>query len=145
MTRYEILVATDGSEYARKAEIAAMKITRSYNIHMAAIYVAVGRKDSEREERVARGEEVLNRVVETGAGMGGVQVNKILVGVSMQRMPEMGAQADTIARAILDAAEKYKVHTIVLGGKGESEINPELGSVALAVVRKAKCTVLVAR
>ncbi len=144
MTKYEILVATDGSEYGKKAEIAAMKITRSYDIRMAAIYVAVGSKDSEREERVAKGEEVLNRVVETGAGMG-VEVNKLLIGVSMQRMPQQGAMADTIARAILDAAEKYKVHTIVLGGKGESEINPELGSVALAVVKKAKCTVLVAR
>ncbi len=144
MTKYEILVATDDSEYARKAEIAAMKITRSYNIRMAAIYIAVGRKDSEREERVAHGEEVLNRVVETGAGMG-VEVHKILVGVSMQRMARQGAMAETIARAILDAADKYKVHTIVLGGKGETEINPELGSVALAVVKKAKCTVLVAR
>lgn len=81
-TKYEILVATDDSEYARKAEMSAMKIARSYNIRMAAIYIAVGSKDSEREERIA---------------------------------------------------------------KGESEINPELGSVALAVVKKARCTVLVAR
>lgn len=40
---------------------------------------------------------------------------------------------------------KYRAHTIVMGGEGETEINPELGSVAQAVVRKAKCTVLVAR
>jgi nucleotide-binding universal stress UspA family protein len=144
MTKYDILVATDGSEYGRKAEIAAMKISKSYNISMAAIYIAVGHKDSEREERIAKGEVALNRVVETGAEMG-VEVSKILVGVSMQRMPQKGAMADTMARAILDAAEKYNVHTIVLGGKGESEINPEIGSVALAVVKKAKCTVLVAR
>ena len=144
MTKYEILVATDDSEYARKSEMAAMKIARSYNIRIAAIYIAVGSKDSEREERIAKGENTLNRVVEEGAKMG-VEVNKLLVGVSMQRMPQIGAMADTIARAILDAAEKYKVHTIVLGGKGESEINPELGSVALAVVKKARCTVLVAR
>lgn len=144
MTKYEILVATDDSEYARKGEMAAMKIARSYNIRMAAIYIAVGSKDSEREERIAKGEKTLNRVVEEGVKIG-VEVNKLLVGVSMQRMPQMGAMADTIARAILDAAEKYQVHTIVLGGKGESEINPELGSVALAVVKKARCTVLVAR
>lgn len=144
MTKYEILVATDDSEYARKGEMAAMKIARSYNIRMAAIYIAVGSKDSEREERIAKGEKTLNRVVEEGAKIG-VEVNKLLVGVSMQRMPQMGAMADTIARAILDAAEKYQVHTIVLGGKGESEINPELGSVALAVVKKARSTVLVAR
>ncbi len=144
MTKYEMLVATDDSEYARKAEIASMKIARSYNVRMAAIYIAVGSKDSEREERITKGENVLNRVVEEGERMG-VEVHKLLVGVSMQRMPQKGAMADTIARAILDAADKYKVHTIVLGGKGESEINPELGSVALAVVKKAKCTVLVAR
>lgn len=144
MTKYEILVATDDSEYARKAEIAGLKITRSYNIRMAAIYVAVGSRDSEREEKVAKGEEVLNRVVEEGARMG-VDVHKLLVGVSLQRMPEQGAHADAIANAILNAAETYKVHTIVVGGRGESEINPELGSVAQAVVRKAKCTVLVAR
>ncbi len=140
---YEILLATDGTECARKAEVAAMKIAKSYNIRMAAIYVAVARKDSEREELVARGEEVLKRVVEMGADMG-VDIQKLLVGVSMQRMPKMGARAEVIAQAIL-AAEKYKVHTIVMGGEGETEINPELGSVAQAVVRKARCTVLVAR
>ncbi|HEY6586290.1 MAG TPA: universal stress protein [Candidatus Methanoperedens sp.] len=144
MTKYEILLATDGSEYGRKAEIAAMKITKSYNIKMAAIYVAVAKKDSEREELVSHGEEVLGRVVDMGVDMG-IDVHKILVGVSMQRIPKMGARAEIIAHAILEAAEKYNVHTIVMGGEGETEINPELGSVAQAVVKKAKCTVLVAR
>lgn len=144
MTRYEILLATDGTACARKAEIAAMKITRSYNIRMAAIYVAVASKDSEREELVAQGEDVLKRVVGMGADMG-VDIQKLLVGVSMARMPGMGARAKVIAQAILDAAWKFKVHTIVLGGEGETDINPELGSVAQAVVRKARCTVLVAR
>jgi nucleotide-binding universal stress UspA family protein len=142
--RYEILLATDGTDYAGKAEIAAIKIAQSYNIKLAAIYVAVARKDSEREELVARGEEVLEEVIDLGDGMG-VEVHKLLVGVSMQRMPRMGARAETIAQAILDAAQKYHVHTIVLGSRGENEINPELGSVAQAVVKKARCTVLVAR
>ncbi len=144
MTKYEILLATDGSDYGKKAEIAAMKITRSYNIRMAAIYVAVAKKDSEREELAAHGEEVLGEVVKKGADMG-LDIHKILVGVSMQRIPKMGARAEIISHAILEAANKHKVHTIVLGSEGESEINPELGSVAQAVVRKAKCTVLVAR
>lgn len=144
MTRYEILLATDGSDWGKKAEIAALKITRSYSIRMAAIFVAVARKDSAREELVAKGEEALNRVVEMGAGMG-IEVHKILVGVSMQRIPRKGSCAQSIARAILDAADQYRVHTIVMGSKGETEINPEIGSVALEVVRKANCTVLVAR
>lgn len=144
MTQYEILLATDGSDCGRKAEIAAMKITKSYNIRMAAIYVAVAKKDSEREELVSHGEEVLERVVEMGDDMG-IDVHKILVGVSMQRIPRMGARAEIISHAILEAARNYKVHTIVMGSEGETEINPELGSVAQAVVRKARCTVLVAR
>jgi len=144
MTKYEILLATDGSVCARKAEIAAMKITRSYNIRMAAIFVAVAKKDSQREELIARGEEVLKRVVETGADMG-IDIHKILVGVSMQRMPKTGAHAEIIAHSILEAAGKYGIHTIVMGSEGETERDPELGSVAQAVVGKAKCTVLVTR
>ncbi|MCX9085409.1 MAG: universal stress protein [Candidatus Methanoperedens sp.] len=144
MTKYEILLATDGSECAHKAEIAAMKISKSYNIRMAAIYVAVARKDSEREELIAHGEEVLKRVVETGENMG-VDIHKILVGVSIQRMPVKGARAEIIAHSILEAAGKYGVHTIVMASEGETERDPDLGSVAQAVVRKAKCTVLVAR
>jgi len=144
MTKYEILLATDGSACARKAEIAAMNITRSYNIRMAAIFVAVAKKDSQREELIARGEEVLKRVVETGADMG-IDIHKILVGVSMQRMPKKGAHAEIIAHSILEAAGKYGIHTIVMGSEGETERDPELGSVAQAVVGKAKCTVLVTR
>ncbi len=144
MTRYDILLATDGSKWGHKAEIAAIKITKSYGIHMAAIYVATALKDSEREEMAAKGEEVLNNVVMEGAAMG-VDVDKMLLGVSMQRMPKKGACAESIAKAILDAAEKSRVHTIVLGSKGENEFNQEMGSVALEVVKKAKCTVLVAR
>jgi nucleotide-binding universal stress UspA family protein len=144
MSKYEILLPTDGSECARKAEVAAMKISKSYNIRMAAIFVAVANKDSQREELIARGEEVLKRVVETGADMG-IEIHKILVGVSMQRMPKKGARAQIIAHSILEAAGKYGVHTIVMGGEGETEIDPELGSVAQAVVGKARCTVLVAR
>jgi len=142
--KYEILVATDGSQLAQKAEIAAMKISKSYGVKMAAMYVAVARRDSEREELIAKGEVVLERVVETAAEMG-VEVHKILVGVSMQQIPKKGAMAEAIARAILDATESCQVHTIVVGSKGESEINPELGSVALEVVKRARCTVLVAR
>jgi len=142
--RYEILVATDGSQLAKKAEIAAIKITKSYGVNMAAMYVAVAKKDSEREELVAKGEHVLEEIVEAGEDMG-VEVNKILMGVSTQGVTKKGARAEAIAKAILDAAESYNVHTIVVGSKGESEINPELGSVALEVVKKANCTVLVTR
>jgi nucleotide-binding universal stress UspA family protein len=111
---------------------------------MAAIFVAVAKKDSQREELIARGEEVLKRIVETGADMG-IDIHKILVGVSMQRMPKKGAHADIIAHSILEAAVKYGIHTIVMGSEGETERDPELGSVAQAVVGKAKCTVLVTR
>lgn len=142
--RYVILVATDGSQMAKKAEMAAIRIAKSYNVSIAAMYVAVTKKDSEREELVAKGERVLKEVVDVGEQMG-VDIHKVLMGVSMRTMSKKGARANAVAMAILDAAEKYDVHTIVVGSKGESEINPELGSVALEVVKKARCTVLVAR
>src|SRR5659263_211419 len=84
MSKYELLLPTDGSDCAHKAEIAAMNIAKSYNIRMAVIYVAVAKKDSEREELIAHGEEVLKRVVETGADMG-IEIHKILVGEAYSR------------------------------------------------------------
>ena len=132
MARVEVLLATDGSESAKKAEIAALKITKSYNIRMAALFVAQVKSEDESQKIINFGEQVLNAVVEDGKNMG-VEVQKIL---------KLGNPAETI----LDVAKNLKVHTIVLGSEGKKGIKRVLlGSVAESVVRNAKCTVLVAR
>jgi nucleotide-binding universal stress UspA family protein len=132
MGKVEVLLATDGSESAKKAEIAALKISKSYNIRMAALYVVNVPSTSEQAELIKFGEKVLDEVVEDG------QKN----GIAVQRILKLGSPSETI----LNVAKSLKVHTIVVGSEGKKGIKRVLlGSVAENVVRNAECTVLVAR
>ncbi len=132
MAKVEVLLATDGSESAKKAEIAALKITKSYNIRMAALFVVNVPSTSERDELIKYGEKVLDEVVADGKKMG-VDVQKIL---------KLGSPAETI----LNVSKSLNVHTIVMGSEGRKGLKRVLlGSVAENVVRNAECTVLVAR
>ena len=132
MGKVEVLLATDGSESAKKAEIAALRISKSYNIRMAALYVVNVPSTSEQAELIKYGEKVLDEVVEDGKKMG-VEVQKIL---------KLGSPSETI----LNVSKSLKVHTIVVGSEGKKGIKRVLlGSVAENVVRNAECTVLVAR
>ena len=132
MARVEVLLATDGSESAKKAEIAALRITKSYDIRMAALFVAQIKSEDDSEKIISYGEQVLNSVVEDGKNTG-VEVQKIL---------KVGNPAETI----LNVAKSLNVHTIVLGSEGKKGLKRVLlGSVAESVVRNAECTVLVAR
>lgn len=132
MVKVEVLLATDGSDSAKKAEIAALKITKSYNIRMAALYVVNVPSTSEQAELIKFGEKVLDEVAEDGKKMG-IEVQKIL---------KLGSPADTI----LNVAKSLNVHTIVMGSEGKKGLKRVLlGSVAENVVRNAQCSVLVAR
>jgi nucleotide-binding universal stress UspA family protein len=132
MGKVEVLLATDGSESAKKAEIAALRISKSYNIRMSALYVVNVPSTSEQPELIKFGEKVLDEVVEDGKKMG-VEVQKIL---------KLGSPSETI----LNVSKSLKVHTIVVGSEGKKGIKRVLlGSVAENVVRNADCTVLVAR
>lgn len=132
MAKVEVLLATDGSESAKKAEIAALRISKSYNIRMAALYVVNVPSTSEQAELIKYGEKVLDEVVEDGKKMD-VEVQKIL---------KLGSPSETI----LNVAKSLMVHTIVVGSEGRKGIKRVLlGSVAENVVRNAQCSVLVAR
>jgi len=132
MTKVEVLLATDGSESAKKAEIAALKIAKSYNIRMAALYVVNVPSTSEQPELIKYGEKILDEVAEDGKKMG-IEAQKIL---------KLGSPAETI----LNVAKSLKVHTIVMGSEGKKGLKRVLlGSVAENVVRNAECSVLVAR
>lgn len=132
MAKVEVLLATDGSESAKKAEIAALKITKSYNIRMAALYVVNIPSTAEQAELIKYGEKVLEEIAEDGKKMG-IDVQKIL---------KLGSPAETI----LNVAKSLNIHTIVMGSEGKKGLKRVLlGSVAENVVRNADCTVLVAR
>lgn len=132
MGKVEVLLATDGSESAKKAEIAALKISKSYNIRMAALYVVNVPSTSDQAELIKYGEKVLDEVIEDGKKNG----------LAVQRILKLGSPSETI----LNVAKSLKVHTIVVGSEGRKGIKRVLlGSVAENVVRNAECTVLVAR
>jgi nucleotide-binding universal stress UspA family protein len=132
MGKVEVLLATDGSESAKKAEIAALRISKSYNIRMAALYVVNVPSTSEQAELIKFGEKVLDEIVEDGKKNG----------IAVQRILKLGSPSETI----LNVAKSLKVHTIVVGSEGRKGIKRVLlGSVAENVVRNAECTVLVAR
>ncbi|MCX9085834.1 MAG: universal stress protein [Candidatus Methanoperedens sp.] len=132
MGKVEVLLATDGSESAKKAQIAALRISKSYNIRMAALYVVNVPSTSEQSELIKYGEKILDEVVKDGKTQG----------ISVQRILKLGSPSETI----LNVAKSLKVHTIVVGSEGRKGIKRVLlGSVAENVVRNAECTVLVAR
>jgi nucleotide-binding universal stress UspA family protein len=132
MPRVDVLLATDGSESAKKAEIAALKITNSYNVRIAALFVVNIPSMSDRKEMIQFGEKILEDVEKEGKKMG-VKVQKIL---------KLGSPAETI----LDVANNMNVHTIVVGAEGKKGLKRVLlGSVAGKVVQNAQCSVLVAR
>ncbi len=132
MGKVEVLLATDGSESAKKAEIAALRISKSYNIRLAALYVVNVPSASDQAELIKYGEKVLDEVVEDGKKNGMV----------VQRILKIGSPSETI----LNVAKSLKAHTIVVGSEGRKGIKRVLlGSVAENVVRNAECTVLVAR
>ena len=132
MTKVEVLLATDGSESAKKAEIAALKITQSYNIRMAALYVVNVPSTPEQAELIKFGEKVLDEVAEDGKK----------IGIDVQKILKLGSPAETI----LNVAKSLNVHTIVMGSEGKKGLKRVfLGSVAENVVRNALCSVLVAR
>lgn len=134
MVSLEILLATDGSKRAKKAEREALRLSKAYNLRIAALFVVNFMKAhsaSEREKTIKQGEKVLNEVAAEGEKLG-VEVEKIL---------EIGHTGNTI----LKVSKTLKVHTIVMGSESRNVLRFLLGSVTGKVLKNAECTVIVAR
>lgn len=134
MVKVEILLVTDGSPRSKKAERAAFRIAKSYNIRMVVLFVVnimSAHSASERKRSVKQGEKILDEVAAEGRKLG-IEVQKVL---------EIGR----IGNTILKVAKDLGVHTIVLGHEGRNGLRFLIGSVTDRVVRNAECTVLVAR
>jgi nucleotide-binding universal stress UspA family protein len=134
MVRVEILLATDGSQRAKKAQRAAFRLSKAYNLHMAALFVVNfmnAHSASEREKTIKQGEKVLNEVAAEGKKLG-VEVEKIL---------EIGHTGNTI----LKVSRTLKVHTIVMGSESRNVLRFLSGSITGKVLKNAECTVIVAR
>ena len=139
----KILIATDGSESARKAADSAIELARLSGAKIYAVYV-IDRsiyssvpEDLEWEEAMYAqfrelGEEAVSYVEKT-ARDAGLQVEPTL----LEGHP---------AEEILNFAEKNGVDLIIVGSLGKSGVERFLiGSVSEKVVRSAKVPVLVVR
>ena len=139
----KFLLATDGSESARKAVDATIEFARLSGAKIYAVYV-IDRsiyssvpEDQEWEEAMYAqfrelGEEAVSYVEKT-ARDAGLQVESIL----LEGHP---------AEEILSFAEKQDADMIVVGSLGKTDVERFLlGSVSEKVVRNAKVPVLVVR
>jgi len=139
----KILIATDGSESARKAADSAIELARLSGAKIYAVYV-IDRsiyssvpEDLEWEEAMYAqfrelGEEAVSYVEKT-ARDAGLQVEPTL----LEGHP---------AEEILSFAEKQDADMIVVGSLGKTDVERFLlGSVSEKVVRNAKIPVLVVR
>ncbi len=69
----EILLATEGSQRAKKAERVTLRLSKAYNLHMAALFAVSfmnAHSASEREKAIKLGEKVLNEVAAKGKKLG---------------------------------------------------------------------------
>ena len=135
----KILVPTDGSEFARKAELHALFLAKVSGAEIVALSVS--------ENHFINGIS-LNEEVE--------QLNQILTDrckedlKEFEDMNEEGVKISAViregspAKVILDVAAEEDIDLIVIGSSGKSGFDRFiLGSVSDKVVNTAKCPVLV--
>lgn len=139
----KILIATDGSESARKAADAAIELAHLSGAKIHAVYVidrsiysSVPEDQGWKEAMYAQFRELGGEAVsyvEKTAKNAGLQVESVL----LEGHP---------AEEILSFAKKNGIDLIIVGSLGKSEIERFLiGSVSEKVVRNAKVPVLVVR
>ena len=134
-----ILLATDGSFHAKRAEDRGLYLAKTFGSGMAAVYVIDRARYQWAEELMQEiyektkreGEEVL-RAFEEKAARHGIKAETKL---------REGAPSEEIVRE----AEEGGYDLIVLGSRGMSTAEIVLGSVVQRVVRRAPCDVLVVR
>jgi nucleotide-binding universal stress UspA family protein len=140
----KIMVATDGSEPARRAvdsaiEFAKLSETKLYAVHVIALgfYSTTHSRDSKwekamKEQLIKEGKET-TAYVENAGRVANVEVESVI----LEGSP---------AEEIIDFAEKNDIDLIVMGTHGITGISRFLlGSVAENVVRHSKKAVLVVR
>jgi nucleotide-binding universal stress UspA family protein len=135
-----ILVATDGSDHARKAVAAAADLARHYGARVTVVTVFepipldLGTPYAEHlmARRLATAEELLREAAAALERAGVAHETDTLSGPP--------------ARTILDVAMSRKPDLIVLGSRGLGPVGQILlGSVSFRVVQEATCPVLLTR
>lgn len=142
MEYHNILVPTDGSVYSEVAVSRAIEIAKTSQAKLTALYVVshfieVG---SEFRELMAG----LTKVLEEQGRRALAKAKELAEkeGVKIETVIEYGEPSEKI----LEVAREGKFDLIVIGSKGRTGVNKFLmGSTSQRVVRRAHCTVMVAR
>ncbi|SMB99397.1 Nucleotide-binding universal stress protein, UspA family [Thermanaeromonas toyohensis ToBE] len=136
----KILLGYDGSPYARKALMIALDLAKKYGAEVTAVSIAHIPDFADSRDEVNGVLEDARRFFEKA-----LEEAKTLAtqeGIAMTTRVVPGHPADTLARL----AEEEGYDLIILGARGLSGIKRFLlGSVSEAVVRLAKCPVLIVK
>jgi nucleotide-binding universal stress UspA family protein len=133
---FRVLVATDGSPHARAAVNLVMKFPWPAHTRIRVV--------SSRRPNAAYRRSILLTALDRSADAAAESARRSLA----RRWPDVEtAVVDKApAAAILDQAARFGADVIVLGWRGHGPVRRSLmGSVSRAVVRAAKCSVLVTR
>ena len=127
-----LLLATDGKKHSEKAVNYAFDLASLRKMPLHIVFVVSPKAEEDKERIVHFGKDVLEKLKQRGAQKD----------VKVTTMLEVGSPYETI----LDASEKVKADTIVVGTSGKTSIDRVLiGSVSEYVVRNSKCTVIVVK
>jgi nucleotide-binding universal stress UspA family protein len=138
----KILVSTDGSENAGRAVDVALKLAKEFNSELLIVHVvketvprlypSIRHKPEDSEE--SEGKDIVDQAVEKATSESVKASGRVLTA------------PNSVAEAILDAAESEKVNLIVVGTRGLGGFERLLlGSVSNAIIAHAHCSVLVVR
>ncbi|AFQ42515.1 universal stress protein [Desulfosporosinus meridiei] len=139
----KILVATDASEYSRRALITALEIAQKYDAEIELLFVSYIREAYwgnnvaygiliPQEQIDEAGEQALEATLQ-GIDVGNISVKKKIV----QGYP---------STMILEEAKKLEADLVVMGSHGYGPITGSLlGSVSQRVLPRAECPVLIVK
>ena len=135
-----ILVATDGSFYAKQAEEKALALAGDFGSGITAVYVIDRARYQWAEELM---QEIYNRTKKEGeAVLRAFEEKAAQHGVRAETKLREGVPSEEIVRE----AEEGSYDLIILGSIGVNAVEEvALGSVVQRVVRRAPCDVLVVR
>ncbi len=141
---FHVLFTTDGSSYSRAATAEFFRLFDIPSIEATAIAVAELPDAAMLRRMSARRREEYVSLVEGAADDWLRQLTAQLEGYDIR--PKGRLLRGRPAKALVDAAGKYRVDLAVLGSRGtRGTWGPRLGSTALGVARSSPCSVLIVR
>ncbi|MBI4392833.1 MAG: universal stress protein [Euryarchaeota archaeon] len=127
-----LLLATDGSPAARRAEDLAFRMARSFSVQVFALTVVRELTEEDRGDEVASAMEMLNVIIARGRAEG----------VAVEGRLERGDPA----RRIVEMVSELGIDAVIVGTEGRRGVaHVVLGSVAERIVRESPKTVIVAK